>query len=141
MTQVFFYHGASDRLAAACALIGGAWAKRKAILIYAPEAMVADGLDRLLWTHAQLSFVPHCRANSPLAGETPILIADRLDTIPQDERLMNLSRDIPPGFSRFQNLVEVVGRDEEDRLAARERVRQYKEQGCDVQFFDLANRD
>lgn len=141
MTQVFFYHGASDRLAAACALISGAWVKRRPILIYAPDAPVADGLDRMLWTHAQLSFIPHCRANSPLASETPILIADRLDTPAQDERLMNLSRSIPPGYTRFQNLVEVVGQDEDDRLAARERVRQYKEQGCTVQYFDLTNRN
>lgn len=141
MTQVFFYHGASDRLAAACALIGGAWAKRKAVLVYAPDAPVADSLDRMLWTHAQLSFVPHCRADSPLAAETPILIADRLETVAQNERLMNLSRGIPPGYERFQSLVEVVGRDEEDRQAARERVHLYKEQGCDVQYFDLTNRD
>ncbi|MCL2346054.1 MAG: DNA polymerase III subunit chi [Desulfobulbus sp.] len=141
MTQVFFYHGASDRLAAASALIGGAWAKRKPLLIYAPDAPVADGLDRLLWTQAQLSFIPHCRADSPLAAETPILIANRLDSAPQQERLMNLARAIPPGFERFQSLIEVVGRDEDDRLAARERVRQYKEQGCAVQYFDLSERD
>ncbi len=141
MTQVFFYHGASDRLAAACALIGGAWAKRKPLLVYAPDAPVADGLDRLLWTQAQLSFIPHCRAGSPLAEETPILIADRVDGAPQRERLMNLARAIPPGYDRFQSLIEVVGRDEDDRLAARERVRQYKEAGCDVQYFDLSARD
>lgn len=141
MTQVFFYHGASDRLAAATALIGGAWAKRRPILVYAPEAPVAEGLDRMLWTSAQLSFIPHCRADSPLAAETPILIANRLETVAQTERLMNLSRTIPPGYQRFQSLVEVVGRDEEDRLAARERVHQYKKEGCDVQYFDLASRD
>ena len=141
MTQVFFYHGASDRLAAAAALIGGAWSQRKPLLIYAPDAPVADSLDRLLWTQAQLSFIPHCRADSPLASETPILIADRIDAAPQEERLMNLSRAIPPGFERFQSLIEVVGRDEDDRLAARERVRQYKEQGCDVRYFDLSERD
>ena len=76
MTQVFFYHGASDKLAAACALISGAYAKKKSMLVYAPDAAIADGIDRMLWTHAQLGFVPHCRADSPLAAETPILIAD-----------------------------------------------------------------
>jgi len=141
LTQVFFYHGAADRLAAACALIGGAWSKRKPLLVYAPDPPLADDLDRLLWTQAQLSFIPHCHANSPLAAETPILIADRVDVMPQQERLMNLARAIPPGYDRFQSLIEVVGRDEDDRLAARERVRQYKEQGCDVQYFDLSDRD
>jgi DNA polymerase III subunit chi len=140
LTQVFFYHGASDKIAAACALISGAWTKRKHLLVYAPEKPVADSVDRILWTNAQLSFIPHCRADSPLAAETPILIADRLTEITQSERLMNLSNEIPPGYSRFQSLIEVVGQAEDERLAARERVRQYKEQGCDVRYFDLNDR-
>jgi DNA polymerase-3 subunit chi len=141
LTEVFFYHGASDRLAAACALIGGAWAKKKAILIYAPDAPVADSLDRMLWTESQQSFIPHCRADSPLATETPIIIANRIDQPPpQNERLMNLARALPPGYTLFKSLIEVVGRDEDDRQAARERVRQYKEAGCQVQYFDLSTR-
>jgi len=140
LTQVFFYHGAADRIAAACALLGGAFAKKKAMLVFAPDKGVADNLDRMLWTHPALSFVPHCRNNSPLAAETPILITDNLDALPQDERLMNLSRDIPPGFSRFQSLIEVVGQDEEDRKAARERVAFYKERGYEVRYFDLSDR-
>ena len=140
MTQVFFYHGAADKIAAACALLSGAYAKKKPMLVYAREKEVASSLDRMLWTHSALSFVPHCRADSPLAAETPILITDTLDTLPQDERLMNLSREIPPGFSRFENLIEVVGQDDEDRSAARDRVRLYKERGCDVRYFDLSDR-
>lgn len=140
MTQVFFYHGAADRIAAACALLGGAYAKKKPMLVFAPDPRVAESIDRMLWTHPALSFVPHCRQDSPLAGETPILITDKLDSLPQDERLMNLSRDIPPGFSRFQSLIEVVGQDEEDRSAARERVAFYKERGYEVRYFDLSDR-
>ena len=140
MTQVFFYHGAADRIAAACALLGGAYAKKKPMLVFAPDQRVAESLDRMLWTHPALSFVPHCRQDSPLAGETPILITDNLDSLPQDERLMNLSRDIPPGFSRFESLIEVVGQDEADRSAARERVAFYKERGYEVRYFDLSDR-
>jgi len=140
LTEVFFYHGASDRLAAACALLSGACAKKKPVLVYAKDHDVAANLDRMLWTHAALSFVPHCRADSPLAAETPILIADRLDTVVQEERLMNLSREIPPGFERFQSLIEVVGQDEDDRAAARDRVKSYKDRGHDVRYFDLSQR-
>lgn len=140
MTQVFFYHGASDRIAAACALLSGAYAKKKPMLVYATEPDVAGSIDRMLWTHSALSFVPHCRADSPLAAETPILITDNLDSIAQDERLMNLSRDIPPGFSRFESLIEVVGQDEDDRSAARDRVKFYKDRGYEVRYFDLSDR-
>jgi len=140
LTQVFFYHGAADKIAAACALLGGAYAKKKPMLVFAPDSAIASSLDRMLWTHSALSFVPHCRADSPLAAETPILITDTLESIPQDERLMNLSSATPPGFSRFQSLIEVVGQDEEERSAARERVKFYKDRGYEVRYFDLSER-
>ena len=140
MTQVFFYHGAADKIAAACALLSGAYAKKKQMLVYAVDNSVASSVDRMLWTHSALSFVPHCRADSPLAAETPILITDKLETIAQDERLMNLSQEIPPGFSRFESLIEVVGQEEDDRAAARDRVKFYKDRGYEVRYFDLSNR-
>lgn len=140
MTQIFFYHGAKDKLAAACALLGKAWGQRKPVVVYAPVAAVADGLDRLLWTQPATCFIPHCRADSQLAAETPILIADRLDNPPQDERLMNLGLEVPPNFSRFQSLIEVVGEEAEDRAAARDRVRFYKDRGYAIQYFDLAGK-
>lgn len=140
MTEVFFYHGASDRIAAATALLGGAYAKRKAVTVFAPDREVAEHIDRSLWSSSQLSFIPHCRADSPLAAETSILIADRLEQLPPGERLMNLGRDIPSGFERFQSLIEVVGQAADDREAARERVRRYRELGHEVRYFDLSNR-
>lgn len=140
MTQVFFYHGAADKIAAACALLSGAYAKKKPMLVYAVDNSVASSIDRMLWTHSALSFVPHCRADSTLAAETPILITDNLETIAQDERLMNLSQEIPPGFSRFESLIEVVGQEESDRTSARERVKFYKDRGYEVRYFDLSDR-
>ena len=53
---------------------------------------------------------------------------------------MNLSQIVPPGFSRFQSLIEVVGRDEGDRESARERVKFYKDRGYEVRYFDLSER-
>ena len=137
MTQVFFYHGAADKIAAACALLSGAYAKKKPVLVYALENSIASSVDRMLWTHSALSFVPHCRADSPLAAETPILITDKLETIAQDERLMNLSQEIPPGFSRFESLIEVVGQEESDRTAARDRVKFYKDRGYLLEHHDM----
>lgn len=140
MTKVFFYHGASDRIAAACALIGGAHAKGKAILVYAPDEAVAQEIDRALWTRSALSFVPHCHADSPLASETPVLITASLEALPQDQRLMNLGREVPPGFSRFESLIEVVGQAEDERLAGRDRVKHYRDRGYEVSFTDLSDR-
>lgn len=137
MTRIFFYHGAADRLAAACDLLGKAAAQNKPVLVYAPEAAVAGELDRFLWVRPPTSFVPHCQADSPLASQTPILITQSLENPPQEERLMNLGREVPPNFSRFSSLIEVVGEDEEERQAGRERVRFYKDRGYEVKFFNL----
>ncbi len=144
MTQIFFYHNASDRIAATAALIRKAYAQKKAVLVYAPDAQLAAALDRYLWMHPPTGFVPHTRSDSPLAVETPVLIAGRLDELGelvQDERLINLSADIPPGFSRFVSVIEVVGQLEEDRALGRGRVKYYKDRGYEIKYFDLSGKN
>lgn len=140
MTQIFFYHGAADRIAAAAGLIAKAWAQRKPLLVYAPDPAVAAALDRALWVRNPIDFVPHVTPSSPLAGETPVIIADTLDQLPQDERLMNLSGDVPPGFSRFTSVIEVVSEEPEVRQPARERFKFYKDRGYEIQTLDLAGK-
>ena len=140
MTQIFFYHNAADRIAATVALIGKAFAQKKALLVYAPDTEVAATLDRQLWMQPPTGFVPHVRGDSPLAGETPVLITDQLDSLPQDERLINLSADVPPGFSRFTSVIEVVGQEDGERLAGRERVKFYKDRGYEIKYLDLSRK-
>ena len=140
MTQIFFYHNAADRIGVSAALIGKACAQKKALLVYAPDSEVAAQLDRHLWMHPPTGFVPHVRADSPLAAETPVVIDDKLDSPMQTERLFNLSGEVPPGFARFTSLIEVIGRQDDERQAGRERVRFYKDRGYEVKFIDLAEK-
>lgn len=141
MTQVFFYHNAPDRIGSAAALIGKAFLQRKALLVFAPDHDVASALDRHLWIHPATGFVPHVRDDSPLAPETPVLITDNLDSPPQNERLINLDEDVPPAFSRFTSVIEVVGRGHDERLAGRARAKFYKDRGYEVRYFDLGEKD
>ncbi len=141
MTQIFFYHNAADRIAAASALIGKAYLQNKALLVYAPEPEVASALDRHLWMVPPIGFIAHVCGNSPLAGETPVLIADTLDNLDGlPQRLFNLSLVIPPGFSRFTSVIEVVGQQSDERQAGRERVKFYKDRGYEIQYFDLSEK-
>ena len=140
MTQIFFYHNVADRIAAMATLIGKAFAQKKALLVFAPDGEIASALDRYLWMHPPTGFVPHVRANSPLAAETPIVITDNVESSPQNERLFNLSAEIPSGFSRFTSVIEVVGRNEDERLAGRERAKFYKDRGYEIKFIDLAEK-
>ncbi len=140
MTQIFFYHNATDRIAAAAALIGKATMQKKALLVYAPDAETSSALDRHLWMHPPTGFVPHVHSNSPLAADTPVLLADNLETLPHNERLFNLSAEIPPGFSRFTSVIEVVGQHDTERLAGRERAKFYKDRGYEIKYFDLSEK-
>lgn len=139
MTQIFFYHGAADRIAAAAGLIARACAQKKALMVYAPDPEIAGALDRALWVSNPIGFVPHVHAGSPLAAETPVIIADTLATLSQEERLMNLSSEVPPEFSRFTSVIEVVA-DDADKAAARQRFKFYKDRGYEIQSHDLTGK-
>lgn len=138
MTRISFLHGAPDRIQSAAHWLQRAWSERQPVLVYVPDAEQAARLDRLLWTQPALSFLPHCRAESTLAGETPILLADRLDAPPQEDCLLNLSNELPPTFSRFELLVEIVSTDDTDRLPARERFKFYRDRGYAIENRDIS---
>jgi len=137
MTSVDFYFNAADKLQVACRLAGKAMAQRKRLLIYAPQADTAQRIDRLLWTWQATGFVPHCAAHDPLASETPVLIATAAETDATCEVLLNLAPETPPAFERYQRLLELVAQDDEDRRAARERYKFYRERGYRIADHDL----
>jgi DNA polymerase-3 subunit chi len=140
LTQIFFYHNAADRIAAAAALLGKACRQGKAVLVYAPEMNLAEALNRLLWTTPPTGFVPHVLGASKLAEETPIVITADIAASAQNERLLNLSAEVPPAFSRFTSVIEVVGQDDEDRRTGRERAKFYKDRGYAIQYIDFAEK-
>jgi DNA polymerase-3 subunit chi len=137
VTRIQFLHGAPDRLAAAAEWLRQAWQKRQPVLVYVPTRQAADQLDRLLWSHPATGFVPHCAASSSLATETPILLTTQLDELPHDRCLLNLGDDLPPGFSRFEDLVEIVSTADAVRLPARERFKFYRERGYALEARDI----
>jgi DNA polymerase-3 subunit chi len=138
VTRISFLHGAADRIQAAAQWLQQAWAERPPVLVYVPDGAQAAQLDRLLWTQPALSFLPHCRIDSPLAGETPILLTDTLDGALQENCLLNLGNTLPATFSRFEHLVEIVSTDDTDRLPARERFKFYRERGYAVDSRDIS---
>ncbi|MCK9381712.1 MAG: DNA polymerase III subunit chi [Sulfuritalea sp.] len=138
MTQITFLHGARDRLQAIAAWLARTGSEGKRVLVYVPASERGEQLDRLLWTQPATGFTPHCRADDKLATETPIILAAGLDHPPHDGCLLNLSDEIPPGFSRFQQLVEIISADDGDRLPGRERFRFYRERGYPLEAQDIS---
>lgn len=138
MTQIQFLHGTRDRLAAAATWLREACRQRATVVVFVPDPDSAERLDRLLWTQPATGFLPHCQADSPLAGETPIVLSASLDGPTQNRCLLNLADELPPDFSRFESLVEIVSTDDRVRLPARERFRHYRDQGCRIESRDLS---
>jgi DNA polymerase-3 subunit chi len=139
MTSIQFYHGAGNRLQAAAEWLSRAGHEHRPVVVYVPSNDDCQKLDRLLWSAPATGFIAHCMADDRLAQETPIVLASGLENLVSDECLLNLSDEIPPGFSRFQSLVEIVSVDDQDRLPGRERFRFYRERGYPLKNDDVSN--
>ena len=124
MTSIDFYTHVDDRLAVAARIVAKAYAAHGSVRVLTPDASATEALDRLLWTHPPLSFLPHCRMDSPLAADTPVWIDHALTHDGPAAVLVNLHDAPPPFFSRFERLAEIVGVD--DAAAGRERYKYYR---------------
>lgn len=137
MTEITFYTFADNPLDVARRVATKALGQGRQVMIYAPDAAVADAIDRLLWTTPALGFVPHCRDSDALASETPILIGTDADALRQADVMINLHHEQPPAFARFERLVEIVGQDESGREQGRARYRFYQTRGYALKTHDL----
>lgn len=138
MTRIDFYFNAPDRAVLTRTLIGKAWRAGLHTLVYTGDERLASDLDQKLWTETQLSFIPHVRCGSPVAGHTPILIGTDPEALRQADLIINLGDEPPTCLARFDRLIEVVSTDPADRQRARERYRHYRSQGYAIQSHDLA---
>jgi len=137
VTEITFYTFADSPLDVARRVAAKAHGQGKQVMIYAPDAAVADAIDRLLWTTPALSFVPHCRDSDALAGETPVLIGANADALRHADVMINLHTEQPPTFARFERLVEIVGQDDAGREQGRARYRFYQTRGYALKTHDL----
>jgi DNA polymerase-3 subunit chi len=141
MTEVAFHFNAPDKLGYACRLLRKAVASGARVVVTgAPEQLRA--LDVELWTFAPLEFVAHCHAasSSPqVLAASPVVLADTVDAAPHRQVVVNLGDGVPPGFERFERLIEVVTGDEGDRQQARSRWKHYADRGYSITRHDLAS--
>ncbi|MEP7182928.1 MAG: DNA polymerase III subunit chi [Betaproteobacteria bacterium] len=140
MTTIDFYTRCGNRLEVAAKLVAKAWAQHGSVRVLTADAAATADFDRLLWLWPPTGFLPHCRLDSPLAGETPILVDHVADHEGPAAVLINLHPSPPPFFSRFERLAEIVSRDDGDVAAGRERFRFYRERGYELRAHDLSER-
>jgi len=138
MTSVDFHFNAPDKLHYGGRLLRKIYRSGQRAVVFGDPLAIAE-FDRLLWTFSALDFIPHVSVGDPLADRTPVLLCSEPAETAHIDLLVNLSSSTPAFFSRFERLIEVVGTDETDRAAARDRWRFYKDRGYAVRSFDLAS--
>jgi DNA polymerase III subunit chi len=138
MTAIDFYTHVNDRLEVATKLVAKAFAQHGSVRVLTPDAAATDALDRLLWLRPPIGFLPHCRVGDRLAAETPIWVDHSLEHQGPAAVLINLHASPPPFFSRFERLAEIVGVDDAEASAARNRYRFYRERGYELRTHSMA---
>jgi DNA polymerase III subunit chi len=138
MTRVIFYSNVRDKQAALMILVRKALAKRHLVTLFAESEQAAQAYSDVLWQQDSTSFLPNVLASHALANETPVVIDWQDEQLCQDDILVNLTQRQLTVFSRFKQLVELVGVDEQDKALARERFKFYRDRGYEIKHFDEA---
>lgn len=139
MTLVGFYVVQSaapgERLRVAARLTDKAFQRGHRIFINASDEAQANELDDLLWSFRPASFLPHALHGHE--DSAAIAIGWGQDPGTHDDLLINLQLEIPPFFSRFQRVAEVVTQEPSSLGALRQSWKFYKERGYQLEKHDL----
>lgn len=141
MTEVAFHFNAPDKQNYACRLLRKGYLKG-ARLVVLVEAQALAALDTALWTFSPGEFLPHSREGDAahVHQHAPIQLFNELPAAVNGSDqavLVNLRAAMPEGYERYARVIEVVTADPDDRLRARERWRQYRQQGIEPLRHDL----
>lgn len=136
MTKVEFFFNVPDKFAKIAELCANAVEKGHQLTIFTQDDDVGSALQQRLWQYSAASFLPSTTSDDALSQFSPIVFSASGENLQQDDVLINLQAEHPPFFSRFRYLVELVGVDEADKLAARSRYRFYRDRGYEVKSTD-----
>ncbi len=138
MTKVDFYTGAGDKLRAACHLSHLAVQEGLRVMLCTPDKPTTESMDQLLWHYPPTSFMPHCR-NDGLTNDGALVVVGHCEeAFSHNEVMVSLHTACLPFFSRFERVLEVVGRDPEDIRFGRERFAFYRDRGYKIRHFDFS---
>jgi DNA polymerase-3 subunit chi len=121
----------------ACKLTEKAYKQGHKVYINTASELQLKQMDDLLWTFRDGSFLPHGRYGTDDTVEHPVLVGHDIEPEGTSDVLVNLANDIPAFFSRFNRVAELVGGEESQRAAARERYRFYQDRGYTLDIHKL----
>lgn len=144
MTEVAFHFNVGDPLGYACRLLRKALRAGAQVAVVAPPDRLRE-LDAALWSFDALEFLPHVRlaaGTQPAArlAATPLWLVERAADAPPVPVLVNLGDEVAPGFESFERLIEIVGSDDAERQAGRQRWKHYTDRGYAIERHEVGAR-
>ena len=118
--------------ALACQLCADLYRAKQRVFVYTADQQQAEAFDELLWQFDAERFVPHNLSGEGPRYGAPVEISWQA---PRQNRhvLVNLADTVPAFANRFNQIIEFVPADAQLKAQARERFKQYRQQGINPQ--------
>jgi len=113
----------------ACKLTEKAFRQGHQVFVNTTSGTQLQQLDDMLWTFRAGSFVPHVIYGEGMSGRSAVMLGHATEPTDCHDVLVNMAADVPPWFSRFDRVAELVCGDNSQRAAARRRYRFYQDRG------------
>lgn len=120
----------SAQEALACDLAAKAWRLGKCVIISCENEEQALRLDDVLWARDPDQFVPHNLSGEITTYATPIEISwQGKRNAQRRDILISLQSQLPDFINSFNQIIDFVPVNEEQKALARERYKQYRQLG------------
>jgi DNA polymerase-3 subunit chi len=115
----------------ACQLIEKIYTQHD-IYIHLQSKEAAEYFDNLLWCYREDSFLPHQIYDASDNNPPPIQIGYQANLPQHKATLINLHQEVPSFYQDFNRLIEIVFSEPTMQQLARERYKQYRDQGHEL---------
>lgn len=140
MTRIKMYINVADRLRLLYSLLSRHILPRgmRAFVFVGSEEEAAQ-VDRYLWTAVPGEFLPHARAESEAAADSPAVVGTgEPEAAFHNGVLVSWAAEAPPFFGRFDSLVDIVHHRPQDTQAARVRYQWYQSHGYEIDINNMS---
>ncbi|RUO18405.1 DNA polymerase III subunit chi [Aliidiomarina haloalkalitolerans] len=127
-------------LAQVCTLVTSQFSQRRKVAIRARSQEQAESIDELLWQQPTDRFIPHNLLGEGPAGGAPVVIGwdQPAEAFGYGRQVViNLANDSAPFLRGTQHIIDFVPAQDADKELARERFRNYRRSGANIETVPL----
>lgn len=142
MTNINFYFNVADKASLIAYFLKKSLERQWQTTVFTANRTEAESLSQALWMQQDdpAAFIGHMLANDALVAESPVVLDWQAETITQDDLLINVQSTQILFFSRFKQMLEIVGLDEHDKIEARKRFAFYRDRGYEIKHVDMLDK-